>query len=184
MNEHYWELKLRYQGVIPPTSRNNAHFDPGSKFHVISDQDYIKYFVATILQFQVFNELCQVANQKTTSLHTCNISGSREAGRLLADIMQQGASMSASQLIKLLTKGKTARLSAEPLLEFFRPLEAWLDAQIQTERVVGWNSNMEDVSLFQQFFGRNGSHQIKCSSLIIFLTSQFYLLLTMNFLWL
>lgn len=182
MNERYWELKLRYQGLIPPTSRNNAHFDPGSKFHVISDQDYIKYFVATILQFQVFNELCQAANQKTTSLHTCNFSGSREAGRLLADIMQQGASLSASQLIKLLTKGKTARLSAEPLLEFFRPLESWLDVQIQNERVVGWNSNMEDVSLFQQFLGRNSSRQLVCSFYITFLTSQFYLLLTLNLL--
>lgn len=180
MNERYWELKLRYQGVIPPTSRNNAHFDPGSKYHIISDQDYIKYFIATILQFQVFNELCQVSNQKTTSLHTCNFSGSREAGRLLADIMQQGASMSASQLIKLLTRGKTARLSAEPLLEFFRPLEAWLDAQNQAERVIGWNSNMEDVSLFQQFLRRNESGRVE-NSLIIFLTTQFYLLITLNF---
>ncbi|XP_063702736.1 angiotensin-converting enzyme [Culicoides brevitarsis] len=181
MNERYWELKLRYQGVIPPSSRNNAHFDPGSKFHVISDQDYIKYFVATILQFQVFNELCMVANQKTTSLHTCDFSGSREAGRLLADIMQQGASMSASQLIKLMTKGKTARLSAEPLLEFFRPLEAWLDTQIQNEPVIGWNSNMEDVSLFQQFLGRSGSSK-SSAAFVVLLTSQFYLLLTFNFL--
>lgn len=158
MNTRYWELKLRYQGVIPPMTRTNDHFDPGAKYHIISDQDYIKYFVATILQFQVFSELCQAANQKVTSLHTCDFSGSREAGRILIEIMQQGASMTASQLIKLLTKGKTSRLSAEPLLDFFRPLEVWLDAQNRDERVIGWNSNMDDVSLFQQLLGRNCSN--------------------------
>jgi len=49
--------------------------------------------------------------------------------------MQKGASLSASQMIKLITRGKTSRLSAEPLLEFFRPLEAWLEAQNRDEPV-------------------------------------------------
>ncbi len=39
-----------------------------------------------------------------------------------SDFMQRGASLTSSQLIKLITRGKTSRLSAEPLLEFFRPL--------------------------------------------------------------
>lgn len=83
MNARYWELKLRYQGVIPPIPRTNDHFDPGAKYHIISDQDYIKYFVATVLQFQIFAEVCQVANQRNAALHTCDFSRSREAGRLL-----------------------------------------------------------------------------------------------------
>lgn len=49
--------------------------------------------------------------------------------------MQRGASQSSSQLIKLITRGKMSRLSAEPLLEFFRPLEAWLEAQNRDETV-------------------------------------------------
>jgi peptidyl-dipeptidase A len=49
--------------------------------------------------------------------------------------MQRGASYSPSQLIKLLTRGKTSRLSADALLEFFRPLEAWLEGQNKDEHV-------------------------------------------------
>lgn len=52
-----------------------------------------------------------------------------------SDFMQRGASLSSSQLIKLITHGKTSRLSAEPLLEFFRPLEAWLESQNRDETV-------------------------------------------------
>lgn len=38
MNARYWELKLRYQGIIPPSTRTNYHFDAGAKYHIISDQ--------------------------------------------------------------------------------------------------------------------------------------------------
>lgn len=50
--------------------------------------------------------------------------------------MQKGASLPSSELIKLISRGKTSRLSAEPLLEFFRPLEAWLEIQNRDEPVI------------------------------------------------
>jgi peptidyl-dipeptidase A len=55
--------------------------------------------------------------------------------QIYSDFMQRGASLSSSQLIKLITRGKTSRLSVEPLLEFFRPLEAWLETQNRDEIV-------------------------------------------------
>ncbi|XP_055595323.1 angiotensin-converting enzyme-like [Uranotaenia lowii] len=164
MNARWWELRLRYQGIIPPTGRGFEHFDPGSKYHVISDQDYIKYFVATVLQFQIYSELC-VASHHVGPLHTCDFYRSRDAGRILSDAMQQGASLTSSKLIKLLTRGKTSRLSAEPLLEFFQPLEAWLELQNRGETVIGWSSRMEDFALFQPLVdrnGRNGAIQKSC----------------------
>lgn len=62
--------------------------------------------------------------------------------------MQHGASLSSSQLLKILTRGKMNRLSAEPLLQFFNPLKAWLEQQNRND-IIGWNSNMEDVGLFK-----------------------------------
>lgn len=62
--------------------------------------------------------------------------------------MQYGASLTSSQLLKILTRGKTSRLSAEPLLDFFRPLKAWLEQHNRGE-TIGWNSNLDDVALFQ-----------------------------------
>lgn len=82
MNARWWDLRLRFQGIIPPLSRSNSHFDAGAKYHVISDQDYIKYFVATILQFQIYAELCLASNH-VGPLHTCDFYRSREAGRVL-----------------------------------------------------------------------------------------------------
>lgn len=59
-----------------------------------------------------------------------------------SDFMSRGASLTSSQLVKLITRGKTSRLSAEALLEFFRPLEAWLEAQNRDETV----SNAKNIS--------------------------------------
>ncbi|XP_058451314.1 angiotensin-converting enzyme-like isoform X1 [Malaya genurostris] len=155
MNARWWELRLRYQGIIPPTGRGFEHFDAGAKYHVISDQDYIKYFVATVLQFQIYSELC-LASHHVGPLHTCDFYRSREAGRILSDVMQQGAALSSSQLLKLLTRGRTSQLSVEPLLDFFRPLEAWLELQNRDEPIIGWSSRMEDFALFQPLVDRYG----------------------------
>lgn len=154
MNARWWELRLRYQGIVPPVRRAPEHFDAGAKYHVISDQDYIKYFVATVLQFQIYAELCQAANHgagMSRPLHTCDLYKSREAGRLLMEVMQPGASLASADLIRKLTRGRTSKLSAEALLQFFQPLHAWLEDQNRYEPIIGWNSNLDDVALFQAY---------------------------------
>lgn len=65
--------------------------------------------------------------------------------------MQRGASLSSSQLIKLITRGKMSRLSAEPLLEFFRPLEAWLETQNRDETVSDVRQFREHLMNFMNF---------------------------------
>ncbi len=89
--------------------------------------------------------------------------------------MQQGAALSSSQLIRLLTRGKSSKLSAEPLIDYFRPLEAWLDQQIRYEPVVGWNSNLADVALFQYTSAASVSFNF-AFGLIVFCTQFFYLI--------
>lgn len=82
--------------------------------------------------------------------------------------MQHGASLSSSQLLKILTRGKTNRLSAEPLLDFFNPLKAWLEQQNRHD-ILGWNSNMEDVALFKPLNGASmQSHQTILTHLTLF----------------
>ncbi|XP_061381420.1 angiotensin-converting enzyme-like [Danaus plexippus] len=147
MNARWWQMKLRYQGVTPPIPRTEADFDPASKYHIVSDQDYIKYFLATVLEFQVFEQLCAAAGHNG-HLHECDIYRSRDAGRLLGETMQIGASKPASDVIRIMTRGKTNRISPESIVKFFRPLELWLRVQNRDEEVIGWNSNYEDVALF------------------------------------
>lgn len=82
MNARWWELRLRYQGIVPPIPRNPDYFDAGAKYQIIGDQDYIKYFIGTILQFQIYAELCEAVGH-VGPLHTCDFYRSREAGRIL-----------------------------------------------------------------------------------------------------
>lgn len=89
-----------------------------------------------------------------------------------SEIMQYGASVSGPELLKILTRGKTTKMSAEPLLEFFKPLEIWLEQQNQNELKIGWNSNMDDVALFQQL-SSGANYSYVCSYfgiLIVILT--------------
>lgn len=167
LNARWWDLRMRYQGLVPPTQRTNEHFDAASKYHIVSDQDYIKYFVASVLQFQIFSELCR-ASGHVGPLHTCDIYRSREAGRMITELMQHGASLSSPEMMRMLTRGRTSRLSAQPLLDYFRPLEVWLEQQIRYEPVVGWNSNIADVALFQ--FSVSGDTSFKVSFGLILCT--------------
>ncbi|XP_045538628.1 angiotensin-converting enzyme [Papilio machaon] len=147
MNERWWQMKLRYQGVVPPLKRTEEDFDPGAKYHIISDQEYLKFFLATVLEFQVFEQLC-VAAGHAEHLHLCDLHRSREAGRLLGELMQAGASKPAGELLRTLTRGRTDKISPEALVKYFRPLELWLRAQNRDAPLIGWKASRPDVALF------------------------------------
>src|SRR6266851_8703897 len=48
-NKGWWELRRKYQGIVPPVERSEADFDPGAKYHVPSNTPYMRYFLARIL---------------------------------------------------------------------------------------------------------------------------------------
>lgn len=83
MNSAWWELRLQYQGIVPPMPRTESHLDPMSKRHIPADLPYTRYYVALLLQFQIQEALCDAAGH-SGQLHMCDIYRSREAGRLLA----------------------------------------------------------------------------------------------------
>nr|CAD7417556.1 unnamed protein product [Timema poppensis] len=147
MNSRWWDLRMRHQGIIPPISRSENDFDPAAKYHVVADMPYIRYFVSLILQFQLHESLCQAAGH-FGPLHTCDIYRSREAGRLLSEILSMGSSRSWSEIIHVMTKGRTDKLDSRPLLEYFQPLAMWLSVQNRDEKIVGWATNNEDSALF------------------------------------
>lgn len=82
LNSRWWDQRLRYQGVIPPVGRSAEHLDAAAKYQVVADEDYIRYYVSTVLQFQIFAELCEAAGHRGP-LHMCDFYRSREAGRIL-----------------------------------------------------------------------------------------------------
>lgn len=80
-----------------------------------------------------------------------------------SEIMGSGASLTPSQLLKRLSRGKTSRISADALLKFFAPLKNWLEQQNRYD-LIGWNSNMDDVALFKTLSSSGGAHHYGLST--------------------
>ena len=129
-NKSWWDLKQRYQGVAPPSARSENDFDPGAKYHVPGSTPYLRYFLARIYQFQFHRALCRAAGHKG-SLETCSIFGNKEAGAKLRAMLALGASKPWPEALAVLS-GET-RADATAMLEYFKPLAAFLDEQNKGE---------------------------------------------------
>ncbi|XP_033208266.1 angiotensin-converting enzyme-like isoform X2 [Belonocnema kinseyi] len=151
MTTRWWELRLQYQGIAPPLPRTERDFDPASKYHVPADIPYAKYFVGLILEFQLFESLCDISGHKG-DLHKCDFYKSREAGRLLSEILSAGASRSWQDIVRQMTRGRTNRIDAGAILRYFEPLNQWLKRQNQMEPVIGWVTSEEDTALFAHWY--------------------------------
>jgi peptidyl-dipeptidase A len=133
-NQGWWDLRRRYQGVVPPVARTEQHFDPGAKYHVPANVPYTRYFLAHILQFQFHRALCQVAGYQGP-LHRCSVYGNREVGRRLQAMMEMGMSRPWPDALEALTGQR--EMDATAILDYFAPLQAWLDQQ-NAGRTCGW----------------------------------------------
>ncbi len=133
-NEAWWQLRQEYQGVAPPSPRGEEFFDPGAKYHVPANYSYTRYFLATVLQFQFHRALAQAAGC-TQPIHRCSIYDSKEAGRRLAAVLEMGASRPWPDALEALTGSR--EMDATAMLDYFAPLQAWLDEQVKGHPV-GW----------------------------------------------
>ncbi|NXX98126.1 ACE enzyme, partial [Centropus bengalensis] len=135
-NQQWWNLRLKYQGLCPPTPRSEDDFDPGAKFHIPANVPYIRYFVSFVIQFQFHRALCAVAGH-TGPLHTCDIYQSKEAGKILGDALKLGFSKPWPEAMKLITG--QPNMSADALMSYFEPLMTWLvEENKRNGEVLGW----------------------------------------------
>ena len=128
------EMRLQYQGIVPPVERTEQHFDAAAKYHVPASVPYTRYFLARILQFQFYKAACDIAGWQGP-LHRCSFYGNREVGRRLNEMLAMGASRPWPDALEAFTG--TREMSAEPMIEYFRPLLGWLREQNQGRRC-GW----------------------------------------------
>ncbi len=133
-NQAWWELRQRYQGIRPPVERSEDDFDPGAKYHVPANTPYSRYFLAHILQFQFHQALCRISGYEGP-LYRCSIYGSREAGQALNEMLQLGQSQPWPDTLVVLTGQR--EMDAGPILDYFAPLQEWLEEQNQG-RSCGW----------------------------------------------
>uniref|UniRef100_A0A671V3H3 Angiotensin-converting enzyme n=1 Tax=Sparus aurata TaxID=8175 RepID=A0A671V3H3_SPAAU len=135
-NKEWWNLRMKYQGLAPPVARTEDDFDPGAKFHIPANVPYVRYFVSFIIQFQFHKALCDAANH-TGPLHTCDIYRSKEAGKLMGDVMKLGFSKPWPEAMAMVTG--QPKMTAQPLMEYFKPLIDWLEKENNNNKEVrGW----------------------------------------------
>ena len=133
-NEAWWELRKQYQGVRSPLVRDETLFDPGAKYHVPANVPYTRYFLAHILQFQFHRALCAAAGNEG-ALHRCSVFESEDAGALLGEMLEMGASQPWPDALEVIAG--TRQMDATAILDYFAPLQAWLDEQ-NANRQCGW----------------------------------------------
>jgi peptidyl-dipeptidase A len=133
-NKSWWALRLKYQGVAPPMARSEADFDPGAKYHVAANVPYTRYFLAHILEFQFYRALCRESGYKGP-LNRCTFYGSKEAGAKFNKMLAMGQSKPWPDALEVLTGGR--QVDASAILEYFAPLQKWLDEQNKGKKV-GW----------------------------------------------
>ncbi|XP_061611297.1 angiotensin-converting enzyme [Phyllopteryx taeniolatus] len=135
-NKEWWNLRMKYQGLCSPVTRTEEDFDPGAKFHIPANVPYVRYFVSFIIQFQFHKALCDAAKH-VGPLHTCDIYKSKEAGKLLGDVMKLGFSKPWPEAMTMITG--QPKMSAEPLMEYFEPLTKWLEEENgKNKDIRGW----------------------------------------------
>ncbi|CAH9058997.1 hypothetical protein PSECIP111854_02315 [Pseudoalteromonas sp. CIP111854] len=133
-NQAWWDLREKYQGVQAPIKRTEADFDAGAKYHVPGNVPYTRYFLAHILQFDFHRSLCETAGNKE-AIHRCSIYNSKKAGEELNAMLEMGSSRPWQEALEKVT-GKQ-QMDATAILDYFAPLQAYLDEQ-NKGRQCGW----------------------------------------------
>ena len=126
-NAKWWELVRRYQGVEPPSPRDERYADALTKTHINDDPgQYYDYAIANGLLFQMHDHIAREILRQDP--HDTDYFGSAAVGSFLKAIMSPGASRPWREVLEE-TTGRS--LDAQAMLDYFEPLYDWLVAQNQ-----------------------------------------------------
>lgn len=124
-NKHWWDLVKTYQGIVPPSPRDEKYCDAASKTHINDDAaQYYDYALSYLLLFQVHEHIAKdILHQDP---HATNYYGNKEIGTFLQKMMYPGAS---GDWRKILKDNTGSDLSAKAMVNYFMPLMDYLKKQ-------------------------------------------------------
>ncbi|SMD39147.1 peptidyl-dipeptidase A [Reichenbachiella faecimaris] len=126
-NQKWWELKKKYQGIVPPSERGEEYCDAASKTHINNDPaQYYDYSLSTVILFQLHNHIA--GNILKQDPRATNYYGSKKAGAFLRNILSKGAT---EDWRKLMKDNTGEEISAKAMLKYFEPLMGYLQQQNQ-----------------------------------------------------
>jgi len=133
-NARWWEYVREFQGVEPPSERGEEFCDAATKTHINDTPAYYySYAVATVLKFQFHDYIARkILRQPPQS---CNYANNKAVGEFLRNIMEKGGT---EDWRKVLREATGEDLSTRPMVDYFKPLLAWLQEQ-NKGRAIGWD---------------------------------------------
>lgn len=125
LNNKWWELAKKYQGIVPPEERGNEYCDACTKTHINDDAaQYYDYALSYIILFQLHQYIAEkILHQPATAT---NYFGHKEIGDFLKKIMSAGATKDWRDVMKEAT-GED--MNAKAMVRYFDPLMSWLKEQ-------------------------------------------------------
>jgi len=132
-NARWWDYVRQFQGVEPPTPRGEEFCDAATKTHINDNPAYYySYAIATVLKFQLHDYIARKILKQPAQ--RCNYANHRAVGDFLRGIMEKGGTEDWRQVLRDAT-GED--LSTRAMMEYFKPLMAWLQEQ-NKGRTIGW----------------------------------------------
>jgi len=134
MNARWWKQVRDLQGVEPPSPRGEQFCDAATKTHINDNPAYYySYGWATVFKFQMHDHIARkILHQDPRAT---NYAGNKEVGTFLKRILAKGAT---EDWRKVLKDATGEDLSTRAMMEYFKPLMAWLEKE-NKGRQIGWD---------------------------------------------
>ena len=132
-NAKWWEIVERFQGIAPPSPRDETSCDACTKTHINDDPaGYYDYALASVLVYQLHEHICR--NIVHADPHECSYYGRRDVGDFIRGIRRVGQTRDWHEVLREATGQE---LTAEPMLRYFQPILETLRAANRGRRC-GW----------------------------------------------
>jgi len=121
-NARWWEYVRRFQGIEPPTERDESFCDAATKTHINDDAaQYYDYALSYLILHQLH---AHVANQILgQDPRNTDYYGRQDVGEFLRRLLQLGATRDWREVMIDYAGGE---LAAKAMLDYYAPLMAWL----------------------------------------------------------
>ncbi len=124
-NARWWEYVERFQGIVPPSPRDESYCDPATKTHINDDAaQYYDYALSYAILHQMHAHIARTILGQDP--HDTNYFGRHDVGAFLAGILRVGATRDWRELLE---EAVGEEISARAMVEYYAPLMAWLQQQ-------------------------------------------------------
>ena len=121
-NKRWWDYAAKYQGIAPPSERDERYCDAATKTHINDDAaQYYDYAMSYIILFQLHDHISK--NILKQDMHQTNYFGNKQVGEFLTNILKTG---SVKDWRDVMRDALGQDVSAKAMVDYYQPLVDWL----------------------------------------------------------